>query len=41
MIGDTSTFAMGPKLLDGEHAPERKEDKDHEDRQSHVDSGPT
>lgn len=40
MIGDTLTFAMGPKLLDGEHAPEKKEDKDHEDRQSHLDSGP-
>lgn len=40
MIGDTLTFAMGPKLLDGEHAPEKKEDKDDEDRQSRVDNGP-
>ena len=26
MIGDTLTFAMGPKLLDGEHAPEKEDD---------------
>lgn len=28
MIGDTLTFAMGPKLLDGEHAPEKEDDGD-------------
>ena len=26
MIGDTLTFALGPKLLDGEEVPERKEE---------------
>ena len=32
MIGDTLTFAMGPKLLDGEHAPEKEGDEDDEDQ---------
>ena len=26
MIGDTLTFALGPKLLDGEHAPDKDDD---------------
>ena len=33
MIGDTLTFAMGPKLLDGEHAPEKKENEEDEDNE--------
>lgn len=42
MIGDTLTFALGPKLLDGEHAPERKkdDDDDDEDQRKPVDNGP-
>ena len=32
MIGDTLTFAMGPRLLDGEHAPERPQDDDDVDQ---------
>ena len=40
MIGDTLTFAMGPKLLDGEHAPEKDQDEGDEDRRSPVDNNP-
>ena len=40
MIGDTLTFAMGPKLLDGEHAPENKQDEDDEDQRKPVHHGP-
>ena len=32
MIGDTLTFAMGPKLLDGERAPKQKGGEDDEDQ---------
>ena len=32
MIGDTLTFAMGPKLLDGGHAPEKKGEEDGQDQ---------
>ena len=39
MIGDTLTFAIGPKLLDGEHAPERKQDGDDEDQQHSIVNG--
>ena len=41
MIGDTLTFAMGPQLLDGEHAPEKEQDERDEDQRSAVDNGPT
>ena len=34
MIGDTLTFAMGPKLLDGEHAPDKNGGEDDEDQHS-------
>ena len=40
MIGDTLTFAMGPKLLDGEHAPEKKKDVDEEDQRNLISNGP-
>ncbi len=40
MIGDTLTFAMGPKLLDGEHAPEKKKDDADEGQRNPVDNGP-
>lgn len=40
MIGDTLTFAMGPKLLDGEHAPEKKKDDDDGDQGQPIDNGP-
>ena len=39
MIGDTLTFAMGPKLLDGEHAPEKQQDEDDEDQRRPVKNG--
>ena len=39
MIGDTLTFAMGPKLLDGEHAPEKKMDSDDEDQRNSNEHG--
>lgn len=44
MIGDTLTFALGPKLLDGEHAPEKKKDDGDEDQRKpdddDYDNGP-
>ena len=40
MIGDALTFAMGPKLLDGEHAPEKKKDDDDEDQPGTLHNGP-
>ena len=40
MIGDTLTFAMGPKLLNGEHAPDKKEDNGDEDQERAVENGP-
>ncbi|CAD6587524.1 MAG: hypothetical protein ASARMPREDX12_002922 [Alectoria sarmentosa] len=40
MIGDTLTFAMGPKLLDGEHAPEENQDDGDEDQRKPADDGP-
>ena len=40
MIGDTLTFAMGPKLLDGEHAPEKEQDEGDEDQRNTADNGP-
>lgn len=40
MIGDALTFAMGPRLLDGEHAPEKKRDGGDEDQTKPVDNGP-
>ena len=40
MIGDTLTFAMGPKLLDGEHAPEHKQDDGDESEQNHMEDEP-
>ena len=40
MIGDTLTFAMGPKLLDGERAPEKKTDDDEEDQRKPIENGP-
>ena len=40
MIGDTLTFAMGPKLLDGEHAPEKKNDDGDDDQRKPIDNGP-
>lgn len=40
MIGDTLTFAMGPKLLDGEHAPEQKNDGGDEDQRKTIHNSP-
>lgn len=40
IIGDALTFAIGPKLLDGEHAPEKKEDDGDEEQRNLVDNGP-
>ncbi len=40
MIGDTLTFAMGPKLLDGEHAPDKKKDNGDEDQRNPAGNGP-
>ena len=40
MIGDTLTFAMGPKLLDGEHAPEQKNDGEDDDQRKGSHNGP-
>ena len=40
MIGDTLTFAMGPKLLDGEHASEQKNDGGDEDQRKRSHNGP-
>lgn len=40
MIGDTLTFAMGPKLLDGEHAPEKKKDDGDEEQRRPVGNVP-
>ena len=31
VVGTSLTFALGPKLLDGEESPEQEQDKDHED----------
>ena len=39
MIGDTLTFALGPKLLDGENAPEKKKDSDDENRRTLNENG--
>lgn len=39
IIGSTLTFAMGPKLLDGEHAPEKERDNGDENQQRPVDNG--
>lgn len=40
MIGDMLTFAMGPKLLDGEHAPDKKKEDGGEDQREPVDNDP-
>ena len=40
IIGDTLTFALGPKLLDGEHAPEKKEDDGDEGQRHMTENGP-